>query len=631
MTTKPPYDAKRTSSIPPTSTSAAPGSSNSHPEVVDDPWSATLARRLANLERAGLPVTDYLSAALDDGPTTVSRPLPDAHTAAALWWRIVPHLGPTALDLDAHEDPLRPDWLADLTTTIGAKHLDDAQRSPAWPALVASVDDACREHGWTPGGLLTAAAHSSTNLETASQVAEAVEALVFWIASLTDPPKQLATRDPTPHPFVNDEANSEGPRSSFADQDGPDSAVVTRIHELNQIALDFYTQCYLRSWAPTYLAERFKTPADLLTAIAGYAPPGPTSLVRHMASLGIDPEELIDAGLARTREQGGGREVVDVFKTGSSSQCTPWLLRARPATNATPPSQGSSADAIPTARTTSTPGPSTSTLVAPRRSRSRASLRSRRSVTRPPCGSQPHRCRRPDGRDRHQPRPPREGHRHRTDGHRPDLQPGPTAAPTAVGRHDQLVVATDGDPAGWRAESAAYWLLTAEDLDPSILGLADESDPASILHDEGPDALRALLANRRSLGDLMIDDALRTATDWTDASARQSFSGRSATSSQPDLPRLGRPRSKPSASACTSPPASSSTASWPTAANATPIRLRGQVNVFGRQGPRQPTLNRQPNAACRTTGRRPDPDARLPAGAQPPSYQARTHCRALTS
>lgn len=94
-----------------------------------------------------------------------------------------------------------------------------------------------------------------------------------------------------------------------------------------------------------------------------------------------------------------------------------------------------------------------------------------------------------------------------------------------AGRHDQIVVATDGDAAGWRAASAAYWLLTAQDLDPSMLGLAGESDPASLLHDQGPEALRALLTNRRSLGDVMIDDALRTATDWTDTSARQKLLG----------------------------------------------------------------------------------------------------------
>ena len=45
-------------------------------------------------------------------PLAERRPLPDEHPAAALWWRLVPHLGPAALDADTHSgDLLAPDWL----------------------------------------------------------------------------------------------------------------------------------------------------------------------------------------------------------------------------------------------------------------------------------------------------------------------------------------------------------------------------------------------------------------------------------------------------------------------------------------------------------------------------------------
>ncbi|MDQ4112082.1 MAG: relaxase domain-containing protein [Actinomycetota bacterium] len=78
------------------------------PESVrHDPWITPLCERLAKLERAGLPLTDYLTNALTGDHTgeREHRPLPDQLQAAALWWRLVPRLGPAALDADAH---LRP-------------------------------------------------------------------------------------------------------------------------------------------------------------------------------------------------------------------------------------------------------------------------------------------------------------------------------------------------------------------------------------------------------------------------------------------------------------------------------------------------------------------------------------------
>ena len=102
------------------------------PETVRvDPWITPLCQRLARLERAGLPVTDYLTQALETDPTnptgqsdarTGARPLPDEHQAAALWWRLVPHLGPAALDADAHSaNLLQPAWRTTLTELVGAR------------------------------------------------------------------------------------------------------------------------------------------------------------------------------------------------------------------------------------------------------------------------------------------------------------------------------------------------------------------------------------------------------------------------------------------------------------------------------------------------------------------------------
>src|SRR4051794_39922584 len=67
-----------------------------------------------------------------------------------------------------------------------------------------------------------------------------------------------------------------------------------------------------------------------------------------------------------------------------------------------------------------------------------------------------------------------------------------------IGANDQVAVATDADPAGWRAVCADFWLLTAEDLDPAVLRLPDGRDPASLVQEDGAEALGILLAGRRS-------------------------------------------------------------------------------------------------------------------------------------
>jgi DNA primase catalytic core len=140
-------------------------------EVLDDPWLTPLCHRLARLERAGLPVTDHIKTALTTEPTTEPsadpsavgpanddsgssfpgacepRPLPDEHQAAALWWRLVPHLGPAALTGDRHTaDLLQPAWRPVLDDLVGTDRAAYLTTTPAWPALVAALDEVTRPH-----------------------------------------------------------------------------------------------------------------------------------------------------------------------------------------------------------------------------------------------------------------------------------------------------------------------------------------------------------------------------------------------------------------------------------------------------------------------------------------------------
>ena len=165
-----------------------------------------MCQRLARLERAGLPVTDYITQALATDPSlpppsdagvnpdaasntgTAARPLPDEQQAAALWWRLVPHLGPAALSADKDSaNLLQPAWLTELTVLVGTAKADYLQKAPAWPALVAAVDEACEHHGWSPNDILSTAL-SGVPQDGSLTGVEVADVLVLRIAMLTDQP-----------------------------------------------------------------------------------------------------------------------------------------------------------------------------------------------------------------------------------------------------------------------------------------------------------------------------------------------------------------------------------------------------------------------------------------------------------
>ncbi|MBC9735534.1 MobF family relaxase [Nocardioides marmotae] len=90
-----------------------------------------------------------------------------------------------------------------------------------------------------------------------------------------------------------------------------------RIVELHHLALRYYADMYDRSWAPSYLTQRFYEGwnHDLSGLRPGYAPPGPQSLIRQLRSTGATDQELLDAGLACKRElPAGGYRIRDTFR-----------------------------------------------------------------------------------------------------------------------------------------------------------------------------------------------------------------------------------------------------------------------------------------------------------------------------
>ena len=272
-------------------------------EVRTDQHLSLLLDHLDALDRAGLDVVGLVTSALDE-----PRPLPTEVPADALWWRIVRHLGPAALPAtEAAAGSLRPAWTPALVEHLGTEAAERVIADPFWPALAAAVHAA---GDWTPEQLLATVIDGLRDGDGLTVVpSELCSAMVWRIAALTDIPTDPETAPVDPL----DEAAAPPPDLHLLDaSDAPAPVTRERILELNEWACDYFVSLYPRSWAPEYLRSRLHT--DLLDDdrfAVGYAPPGPTSLLRHLVELGATEAELIEAGLARRTDRG---HLVDAFK-----------------------------------------------------------------------------------------------------------------------------------------------------------------------------------------------------------------------------------------------------------------------------------------------------------------------------
>ena len=256
-----------------------------------------LSERLGALQAAQIDVHALLRRALD-----TDQPLPDERTADALWWRIVRHLGPAALRASANQaHTLRPAWTSHLCERLGEATGDRVMADAMWPALVAAIH--ARPVEWTAEQLIDAA---TSGQGPDVRPDELCSALVWRIAIMTDAP--FAEPEP-PEPDFSQVESTPVELNPAVVESGTGAE---RIIELNRLALDHYSAMYLKSWAPDYLRQRLGTDlTDDQRYPVGYAPPGPTSVVRHLTTRGASVEELLDAGLARRTERG---QLVDAFR-----------------------------------------------------------------------------------------------------------------------------------------------------------------------------------------------------------------------------------------------------------------------------------------------------------------------------
>jgi DNA primase catalytic core len=509
----------------------------------DAHWPA-LAERLAAAARAGLDAAGLLTAVAGQ------RPLPDDLPAAALWWRLAPHLTPATVPAAGPSTAaLRLDWGTALLGLLPAGHAERVLADPAWPALVAAVTTGIRA-GWSVADLLTAATSGLPERMAADRAGDAVvEALVFRIAALTDP-APVETTEPLPPdlqppddahllppgvdgttltvdvadvppveeqslPF-DDEPPSKAPRYltpdplALGEPAGDDADYLLEQHfwataavgrdrliELNTQTAAFYTEHYPGSWAPGYLRHRLGTDlADDPRFTPGYAPAGWTALVDHLRGLGATDVELLAAGLAQRARTGA---LVDRFRDRLTFPIHDQDGAIRGFVARRNPSRGKADRGGP--KYLNTPGTDLY-----RKGEHLLGLYENWAAL--------------------------------AAGATPALVEGPmdAIALTLAGNSstvgvatlgtaltDQqadlllphirtdgpgILVATDNDPAGHQAAERMFWRLTTRGDDPRRLALPDRSDPAEVFHHDGATALRTAIDTSPNLAEALLDARL---------------------------------------------------------------------------------------------------------------------------
>jgi len=323
------------------------------PSLLTDSFAPTLARRLSQLSASGIRARQLLDQSAAAGP------LPDDHTAAALWWRISRHVSPAVAEDDSGYH-LAANWLDSFTTTLGQDRSSELQASPWWPSLVATIERGL-QRGWALDTLLT----DAQNLTPDGHV-DRCQAWVWRLSLLTDPvaPTEVIETDQPPADlwdgYVPDDvvptiahhndplAVEEAPPEEFEDveltveaalaieamirnnlgvpepteadirrmQDRANAwhdcpATPERLADINELATRYYEQRFIDSWARPYLIERFHQ--DLTGSIfrPGYAPDGWTGLVTHLRRQGVTDDEMLAVGVATTASTG---RLIDRFR-----------------------------------------------------------------------------------------------------------------------------------------------------------------------------------------------------------------------------------------------------------------------------------------------------------------------------
>ncbi|MCT2980724.1 toprim domain-containing protein [Propionibacterium freudenreichii] len=121
-----------------------------------------------------------------------------------------------------------------------------------------------------------------------------------------------------------------------------DSPVLAeRLHQVNQLAQDYYASCFPQSWAQPYLAERLGVDlAGHPTIQPGHAPAGWTNLANRLRRHGVTDLEMLTAGLVKPASTG---RLIDRFRdrltlpiTDQDGHILGFVARANPTATSTP-------------------------------------------------------------------------------------------------------------------------------------------------------------------------------------------------------------------------------------------------------------------------------------------------------
>ncbi|WP_052947180.1 MobF family relaxase [Dermacoccus sp. PE3] len=336
----------------------APAIEAVEPRVLTDPWWPTLAARLDAAHTAGRDVATIL----DDVLGGDNKPLPDEHTAAALWSRVLPHLGATAAAdaTGAATGRLRPAWTSALEDALGAELAGWVISDPAWPTLVATVTERFTTSGHPAEEIIANAvdrigAHSlpvpgADHEDGRLGVHELASVLLWRLAdtSITAEPEPerigegdlhdpdidayltrlAAEHDSARHTAnrVPEQARAEARVASREDARRDENEWAPsfttsseRVIELTTAAHEFYRAHYTDSPAAAYIARRFGSDLSETPFKLGHAPMSADKpwnardLVTHLRETKHATDtELVEAGLAKWNK--GGQDVYDLFR-----------------------------------------------------------------------------------------------------------------------------------------------------------------------------------------------------------------------------------------------------------------------------------------------------------------------------
>ncbi|UFN45180.1 MobF family relaxase [Nocardioides okcheonensis] len=171
------------------------------PQISEDEFTPILAERLAAMSRAGLPAHRLVRSAATAGV------LPDAHAAAALWWRMSRHVTPAGASRiceaiqPGNSDPINAGWMPQLTELFDADLVERLHASIWWPALVSALDHGVHR-GWQIEALLGGTPQPTrpeggSSLDTSEGIDECL-ALIWRTSIALEPIPDPAARDEQP-------------------------------------------------------------------------------------------------------------------------------------------------------------------------------------------------------------------------------------------------------------------------------------------------------------------------------------------------------------------------------------------------------------------------------------------------